>query len=50
MALRPGIRLHSEEMNKIIDELFACQVPEVTPDGFKTFTIISAENIKDLFN
>ena len=49
MAIRPGKRLHIEEMDRIIDELFACQVPEITPDGAKTYTILKTDDLKELF-
>jgi len=36
-------------MNHIIDELFACSVPQTSPSGKPTLTILSIEEIeKDL--
>jgi hypothetical protein len=35
-------------MSDIFDRLFACQVPEVTPDGKKTMTIISLPDVDQL--
>jgi DNA mismatch repair protein MutL len=43
-------RLHVEEMTHLIDELFSCNAPDLTPDGKKVFTIIPLEQIHQLFN
>lgn len=39
-ALKPGKKLSEAEMNNLIDELFACDAPEMAPDGRKTFVIL----------
>ncbi|HOW25830.1 MAG TPA: DNA mismatch repair endonuclease MutL [Bacteroidales bacterium] len=39
-ALKPGKKLSEAEMNSLIDELFACDAPEMAPDGRKTFVIL----------
>lgn len=48
LAIRPGKKLHPEEIMNLVDELFACNVPEVTPDGERTFTIIGVGDIQNL--
>ena len=44
-AIVVGQVLAPEEMTKLIDELFACDVPAYTPDGKKTFVIIDEDEI-----
>ena len=41
--------LHDEEINEIINELFACEMPYVSPAGKKCFVMLSIENIQQLF-
>ena len=38
-----------EEMNHLIDSLFACQNPSVTPDGKVIVTIISDDELDKRF-
>ncbi|HNW73390.1 MAG: DNA mismatch repair endonuclease MutL [Bacteroidales bacterium] len=33
LAVKRGTRLHPEEIDSIIENLFACQVPDLSPDG-----------------
>jgi DNA mismatch repair protein MutL len=47
-SVKEGVRLSEEEMSDIFDRLFACQVPEVTPDGKKTMVIISLPDVDQL--
>ncbi|WP_338813504.1 DNA mismatch repair endonuclease MutL [Bernardetia sp. Wsw4-3y2] len=39
----------NEEMQSLIDELFACQQPNYTPDGKKIFMLLDTEMIEQLF-
>lgn len=48
LAIRPGKKLHQEEIMKIVDELFACKVPEVTPDGDRIYAIVGVSDIQNL--
>ncbi len=48
-CIQPGKKLHKEEINVLVDQLFACKHPGHTPDGRKTFLVITLENIKTLF-
>ncbi|OJU73712.1 MAG: hypothetical protein BGO09_06270 [Bacteroidetes bacterium 47-18] len=41
-------KLEKEESQALIDELFACEQPNYTPDGQQTFTVISKEGLLDL--
>ena len=46
-AVKEGTVLSGTEMADIFDRLFACQVPEVTPDGLKTMRIIPLTELGD---
>ena len=48
-ALKPGKKLSEEEMNNLIGELFACDVPELAPDGRKTFVILPFDELAQRF-
>lgn len=50
LSAKPGRRLFPEEMIHLIDELFSCKVPDVTPDSKKVFTVISLEQVQKLLN
>lgn len=49
MAIKSGKPLSQEEMNVIIDELFACQMPYVTPAGKPTITTFSMDDLDKRF-
>lgn len=48
-AVRAGKKLSKEEMNNLIDELFACDVPEMGPDGKKTYITLSFDELSRRF-
>jgi DNA mismatch repair protein MutL len=47
-ALRQGSRLTEEEMLSLIDQLFACQNPQISPTGNGTLTILDLEKLAQL--
>jgi len=49
-AIKQGQRMGNLEMSYLIDQLFACHTPEVAPDGRKTFTIITLQELLTKFN
>jgi DNA mismatch repair protein MutL len=49
MAIRKGKALKYEEMEKLIDELFACQVHDVSPSGKRIIAMITSDEIEKLF-
>jgi len=49
-ALEYGTELKQEEINYLIDNLFACSTPNFSPDGKKVLTIIPTEDIEKSFN
>ncbi|MEA3479837.1 MAG: DNA mismatch repair protein MutL, partial [Bacteroidota bacterium] len=49
MAVRTGKALRYEEMEKLIDELFSCNVPTVSPSGKRIIAMITIEEIDKMF-
>lgn len=48
-AVKAQKSLSEEEMQSIVDQLFACSVPEISPDGKKIFIVYSVDEIKTRF-
>ena len=48
-AIRPGVKLTSEEMNALIDNLFACSTPNFAPDGQLIIFILDLNKIESFF-
>ncbi len=48
-ALEYGTDLKKEEVDRLIDDLFACSTPNFSPDGKKVLTIIPTEDIEKSF-
>jgi DNA mismatch repair protein MutL len=48
-AIRPGVPMRENEMHALIDELFACQVPDYAPDGRACIIIIKTEELEKRF-
>lgn len=49
-AIVIGQVLSNEEMDNLIDSLFACSTPKYTPDGNLVFYIIPEKDIEHFFN
>lgn len=49
-CLQPGKKLQPEEMDMLVDQLFACENPNYTPDGRKTFVMLTLQDIAGLFS
>lgn len=49
-CMKAGQVLQQEEMNAMIDELFACETPNFAPDGRSTYFVLDLNRIKDFFN
>lgn len=47
-AIKHGQMLSETEMGALIDRLFACQVPEVAPDGRKIFATLPLHELQNL--
>lgn len=48
-AISYGQQLSNDEMNRLVDDLFACVAPNYTPDGKVVLTTIKEEEIEKLF-
>lgn len=48
-SIVPGQVLNNDEMEALVDSLFACATPNYTPDGKVIITILEQENIERLF-
>jgi DNA mismatch repair protein MutL len=48
-SIKQGQWMSDLEMSNLIDMLFACHTPEVAPDGRKTFTIITLQELLTKF-
>ena len=49
MAIRTGVSLNREEQEHLINQLFACKEPTVSPDNRPVFTIIELGEIDRKF-
>jgi DNA mismatch repair protein MutL len=49
-CLKKNTALSNEEMKSIIDQLFACENPNYSPDGEKIISIWNRENLNELFD
>jgi DNA mismatch repair protein MutL len=49
-AMDYGTNLKQEEVDHLIDNLFACATPNFSPDGKKVLTIISTDDIEKSFS
>lgn len=49
-AIDYGTELKPEEIDHLIDQLFACSTPNFSPDGKKVLTIIPTDDIEKSFN
>ena len=48
-AIKPGSSLNVEEMDELIDQLFACNVPYSSPSGRKCFISMELDELKKRF-
>jgi len=49
-AIKKGVKLTGEEMQHLIDELFACENPQVSPNGKKIIVTYNFDDITKKFN
>lgn len=50
MAIKPGKVMLAEEMQSLIDDLFACKVPNISPSGKNIILMIGLDEIEKRFN
>ncbi len=48
-AIKSGTKLKIEEMNRLVDELFACKDPQFAPDGKPCVSKLTLEEISRMF-
>jgi DNA mismatch repair protein MutL len=49
-SLRPGTKLSLLEMNTLIDQLFACKIPNFAPNGNATIVLMDMNRISKFFS
>ena len=49
LSIKPQSKLDETEMQNLVDQLFACNVAEVAPNGKKTYVIISVDELEGRF-
>jgi len=50
LSIKAGRKLQPEEIKSLIDRLFACRMPEVSPDGKPTLRILTTDYLDEKFN
>jgi len=50
MAIKTGDALNGQQMQQLIDELFACKEPELTAQGKKVFINLTGDHLNSKFN
>ncbi len=50
LAIKTGKRLKTEEMTRLINELFACQMPDKSPGGQTIIKIIDTAELDEIFH
>ncbi|HEV7779737.1 MAG TPA: DNA mismatch repair endonuclease MutL [Chitinophagaceae bacterium] len=48
-AIKPGVRLTEREMRQLVNDLFACEQPNITPDGNPTYLEFKGEQLEKMF-
>jgi len=48
-SMKAGQRLSIEEMENLVDQLFACQTPFIAPNGHPTFVKYNLSDIEKQF-
>jgi len=49
LSIKRGKKLYQEEVNTLIENLFSCQVPGVSPDGKLTMLVLSYDELNTKF-
>lgn len=48
-SIKTGVRLAEKEMRRLVNDLFACEQPNISPDGSPTFLEFKQEELEKLF-
>jgi DNA mismatch repair protein MutL len=49
LAVKRGKKMHQEEIDSLIESLFACNVPGISPDGKPTMMVLSYDELNTKF-
>ena len=49
IAIKPSTKLSEMEMQNLVDQLFACNVAEIAPNGKKIYVIVTMEELMNKF-
>jgi DNA mismatch repair protein MutL len=49
LSVKRGKRLHKQEIESIIEDLFSCNLPEISPDGKPTMVMLTFEELNRKF-
>jgi len=49
LSIKSGVTLEKKEMTVLIDELFACDMPYYSPNGYPTITTMSIDDLNKKF-
>jgi DNA mismatch repair protein MutL len=50
LAVKSGQSLQKEEQNALVDQLFACRITDLSPNGKIVFKIIALNDVEKMFN
>ena len=50
MAIKSGVRLKTEEITNLVDQLFACKEASLAPNGKKTYVVLDTGLLEKLLN
>jgi DNA mismatch repair protein MutL len=50
LSIKMGTKLSEKEQEDLVNKLFLCKEPSVSPFGKKTFTTLSMEDFDNYFN
>ncbi|MDA8594998.1 DNA mismatch repair endonuclease MutL [Flavobacteriaceae bacterium] len=50
MAIKSGVRLMTEEITNLVDQLFACKEASLAPNGKKTYVVLDTGLLEKLLN
>ncbi len=49
MAVKRGKKLMQQEVDAIVENLLSCRIPDISPDGKPTLSIITFEELNKKF-
>jgi len=49
-AIKPSTRLTEREMRQLVNDLFSCEQPNTTPDGYPTYIEFKQDQLEKMFS